>query len=235
MDTQLEGNELAVYNLINRKDDNYINNAFSAIKDFVYDLQAYYEKSGTDPLYLYYRLILKIGDNVDLKRKAVEPFILFIKDNSISSTNINFVGDGIVPYGESKKIYIDVKYHYELADKEAKTMILEHLIALSILIDDSVDLKLSKEVSDEEPKTAFDDLMDNIINICKTQNKENTSETSDETSPENPVQVAMNFLQREDTVNLMNKIAEEFNDENFNMASMFMLGTKMMKRMELNN
>jgi hypothetical protein len=143
---------------------------FKAISTFVKELSDIYGKKHR-PLKLYSRLINKTlisHDKVILKHLDV--FKNFCVDNrdAIVAKDNKLLKNDQIKY--SSKVYIDIPIVFNLADQETKTIIWNHILCISALLDPSSKAKeiLRKNMEDGKTGTDETDFLTNIINKVET-------------------------------------------------------------------
>lgn len=116
--------------------------AFNAITEFVNDLwEVYGEKSKVTPLALYKRLIehIKFSDEEAIM-KAVNSFQNFVKnyDSAIIKGDLDQIPRGeVIPYGENKRVVIEIQKFIHKGDLETKTIIRQYLLTINAILNPS--------------------------------------------------------------------------------------------------
>lgn len=150
---------------------------FTSIKQFVSAIGDFFS-SHSHSLALYERLLVKTTlCHINAVTKHIEIFKQFCVENrtAIYESRTEFVG--LIEY--SPKIFIDMNEIFKLCtDQETKSVISQHLLALSALLDPESNAK-SILSSATVPTTAEDDFMGKSIEKIKSLIKPDTENFSD--------------------------------------------------------
>lgn len=155
--------------------------AYKAILCFIEDLCSTFEEDKeASPLKLYGRLTEKhigLSDEKALMN-SVNGFVKFLDqyENFIRSGETNKIPrNAIIPYGKGDRIYIEIGKFLSEADKETKSIISQHLLTISIIINPDEekikDLEKSIQTLKTPKKPNNDDFMSDIMNRAKESMK----------------------------------------------------------------
>lgn len=116
--------------------------AFSAVIDFVDDLNAQFEPRKSSPLDLYTRIVEKItfkdAEAVNKVLTGFREFLISNEENILNNRITALPRNERILYGDSGRIYIDIQRFVANSDNECKDAIRGHLLNILAILEDDV-------------------------------------------------------------------------------------------------